>query len=74
VIDDPEAASKRAAAGLARVGAEFDIAHSAAAMASLLERALEQGSPASAKDIVIPTGFGPYFHQAAHSVRAVHKR
>jgi hypothetical protein len=43
-------------------------------MASLLERVLERGSPASAEDIVIPTGFGPYFHQAAHSVRGDHKR
>jgi glycosyltransferase involved in cell wall biosynthesis len=41
VIEDPEAARKRAAAGLAMVAAEFDIAHSAAAMASLLERALD---------------------------------
>ena len=38
VIEDPEAARKRAAAGLATVSAEFDIADSAAAMASLLER------------------------------------
>lgn len=41
VIEDPEAARGRAAAGLAKVGAEFDIRDSAAAMASLLERALE---------------------------------
>ena len=36
VIEDPEAARKRAAGGLAKVSAEFDIADSAAAMASLL--------------------------------------
>jgi glycosyltransferase involved in cell wall biosynthesis len=41
VIEDPEAARRRAAAGLAKVGAEFDIADSAAAMASLLERSLD---------------------------------
>jgi colanic acid/amylovoran biosynthesis glycosyltransferase len=40
VIEDPEAARKRAAAGLAKVSAEFDIADSAATMASLLERCL----------------------------------
>jgi glycosyltransferase involved in cell wall biosynthesis len=40
VIEDPEGARTRAAAGLAKVGAEFDIADSAAAMASLLEGAL----------------------------------
>jgi glycosyltransferase involved in cell wall biosynthesis len=43
VIEDPEAARRRAAAGLALVSAEFDIAKSAAAMASLLERALDPG-------------------------------
>jgi hypothetical protein len=32
VIDDPEAAGRRAIAGLGKVGAEFDIAPSAAAM------------------------------------------
>jgi colanic acid/amylovoran biosynthesis glycosyltransferase len=47
VIDEPEAARKRAAAGLARVGAEFEIAQSAATMASLLERVLEWDSSAS---------------------------
>jgi hypothetical protein len=41
VIDDPEAARRRAIAGLAKVGAEFDIARSAAAMCSLLERSLD---------------------------------
>ena len=45
VIEEPEAARKRAAAGLARVSAEFDIAHSAATMASLLEGVLERASP-----------------------------
>jgi colanic acid/amylovoran biosynthesis glycosyltransferase len=40
LIEDPEAARRRAAAGLAKVGAEFDIADSAAAMASLLERVM----------------------------------
>jgi glycosyltransferase involved in cell wall biosynthesis len=40
VIEDPEAARERAAAGLAKVGAEFDIADSAARMASLLQRLL----------------------------------
>jgi colanic acid/amylovoran biosynthesis glycosyltransferase len=44
VIDDPEAARRRAIAGLAKVGAEFDIAaRSAAAMCSLLERSLDPG-------------------------------
>jgi colanic acid/amylovoran biosynthesis glycosyltransferase len=47
VIDEPEAARKRAAAGLARVGAEFEIAQSAATMASLLERVLKWDSSAS---------------------------
>jgi colanic acid/amylovoran biosynthesis glycosyltransferase len=42
VIDDPEAARRRALAGLAKVEAEFDIACSAAAMASLLERSLDR--------------------------------
>ena len=42
VIEDPEAARKRAAGGLAKVSAEFDIADSAATMASLLERVLER--------------------------------
>jgi colanic acid/amylovoran biosynthesis glycosyltransferase len=74
VIDEPEAARKRAAAGLARVGAEFDIVHSAEAMASLLERVLERRGSVSAEDIVIPKGFGPYFDHAAHSVRGVRKR
>jgi glycosyltransferase involved in cell wall biosynthesis len=41
VIEDPEAARKRAAAGLATVSAEFDIENSAAAMASLLGRVLD---------------------------------
>jgi colanic acid/amylovoran biosynthesis glycosyltransferase len=45
LIEDPEAARRRAAAGLAKVGAEFDIAESAAAMASLLQRALEPDKP-----------------------------
>ena len=40
LIEDPEAARRRAAAALAKVGAEFDIADSAAAMASLLERVM----------------------------------
>jgi glycosyltransferase involved in cell wall biosynthesis len=40
VIGDPEAARRRADAGLAKVSAEFDIADSAAAMAPLLESAL----------------------------------
>jgi len=44
VIEDPEAARRRAVAGLAKVGAEFDIACSAAAMASLLERSLDRVS------------------------------
>lgn len=41
VIEDPEAARQRATAGLATVSAEFDIADSASAMVSLLERALD---------------------------------
>jgi colanic acid/amylovoran biosynthesis glycosyltransferase len=41
VIEDPQGARRRAATGLAKVSAEFDIEHSAAAMASLLERALK---------------------------------
>ena len=45
LIEDPEAARRRAAAGLAKVRAEFDIADSAAAMASLLERALSADAP-----------------------------
>jgi glycosyltransferase involved in cell wall biosynthesis len=45
VIEDPEAARRRAAAGLAKVGAEFDIADSGAAMATLLERTLKPASP-----------------------------
>lgn len=45
LIEDPEAARTRAAAGLAKVSAEFDIGDSAAAMASLLQRALNQGKP-----------------------------
>jgi glycosyltransferase involved in cell wall biosynthesis len=40
VIDDPEAARRRADAGLAKVSAEFDIARSAAAMVALLDRSL----------------------------------
>jgi colanic acid/amylovoran biosynthesis glycosyltransferase len=44
VIGDPEAARKRAVAGLAKVRAEFDVEDSAAAMASLLGRALNPGS------------------------------
>jgi glycosyltransferase involved in cell wall biosynthesis len=40
LIEDPEAARRRAIAGIAKVEAEFDIASSAAAMASLLERSL----------------------------------
>ena len=47
LIEDPEAARRRAAAGLAKVSAEFDIADSAAAMASLLERALSADTPES---------------------------
>jgi glycosyltransferase involved in cell wall biosynthesis len=42
-IEDPEAARARAAAGLTKVSAEFDIDDSAAAMASLLERAVPRG-------------------------------
>jgi hypothetical protein len=49
VIEDPEAARKRAAVGLATVSAEFDIADSAAAMASLLERVLDRGRPVSSE-------------------------
>jgi colanic acid/amylovoran biosynthesis glycosyltransferase len=45
VVEDPEAATRRAAAGLAKVGAEFDIADSAAAMASLLERVMNPDKP-----------------------------
>ena len=45
LIEDPEAARSRADAGLAKVAAEFDIAESAAAMASLLEGALEPDKP-----------------------------
>jgi glycosyltransferase involved in cell wall biosynthesis len=45
LIEDPEATRRRAAAGLAKVRAEFDIAGSAAAMASLLERALSADGP-----------------------------
>lgn len=44
VIEGPEAARRRAAAGLAKVSAEFDIADSGAAMASLLERTLKPDS------------------------------
>jgi glycosyltransferase involved in cell wall biosynthesis len=44
VIADPDAARRRAIAGLAKVGAEFDIAHSAAVMASLLEGSLDPGA------------------------------
>lgn len=40
VIEDPEASRERAAAALAKVGAEFEIADSAATMTRLLERAL----------------------------------
>jgi glycosyltransferase involved in cell wall biosynthesis len=47
VIDEPQAARKRAAAGLARVAAEFEIAQSAATMASLFERVLEGDRTAS---------------------------
>jgi colanic acid/amylovoran biosynthesis glycosyltransferase len=43
VIEDPDAARRRAIAGLAKVGAEFDIARSAATMASLLEGSLDAG-------------------------------
>jgi colanic acid/amylovoran biosynthesis glycosyltransferase len=49
VIEDPEAARKRAAGGLAKVSAEFDIADSAAAMASLLERVLERDGSESTR-------------------------
>ena len=45
LIEDPEAARRHVAAGLARVRAEFDIADSAAAMASLLQRALSADGP-----------------------------
>jgi colanic acid/amylovoran biosynthesis glycosyltransferase len=45
LIEDPAAARRRAAAGLAKVSAEFDIADSAAVMASLLERALSADTP-----------------------------
>ena len=45
VVEDPEAATRRAAAGLAKVGAEFDITESAAAMASLLERVVNPDKP-----------------------------
>jgi colanic acid/amylovoran biosynthesis glycosyltransferase len=45
VVEDPEAATRRAAAGLAKVGAEFDIADSAAAMVSLLERVMNADKP-----------------------------
>ena len=45
LIEDPAAAKRRAAAGLAKVSAEFDIADSAAVMASLLERALSADTP-----------------------------
>jgi len=45
LIEDPEAARRRAAAGLAKVRAEFDLADSAAAMASLLEGELNRGEP-----------------------------
>jgi glycosyltransferase involved in cell wall biosynthesis len=44
VIEDPEAARRRAVAGLAKVRAEFDVEDSAAAMASLLGRALNPSS------------------------------
>jgi len=40
VIEDPEAARERAVAGLAKVGAEFEISSSAATMTRLLARAL----------------------------------
>ena len=40
VVEDPGGATRRAAAGLTKVSTEFDIADSAEAMASLLERAL----------------------------------
>jgi glycosyltransferase involved in cell wall biosynthesis len=49
VIEDPEAARKRAAGGLAKVSAEYDIADSAAAMASLLERVLERDGSESGR-------------------------
>jgi colanic acid/amylovoran biosynthesis glycosyltransferase len=45
LIENPDAARSRAAAGLDKVSAEFDIAESAAAMASLLEGALEPDKP-----------------------------
>jgi glycosyltransferase involved in cell wall biosynthesis len=44
VIEDPEEARRRAVAGLAKVRAEFDVEDSAAAMASLLGRALNPSS------------------------------
>jgi glycosyltransferase involved in cell wall biosynthesis len=49
VIEDPEAARKRAAGGLAKVSAEFDIADSAAAMVSLLECVLERDGSESSR-------------------------
>jgi colanic acid/amylovoran biosynthesis glycosyltransferase len=45
LIEDPEAARRLAAAGLAKVSAEFDIGESAAAMAALLERVLNRDQP-----------------------------
>jgi glycosyltransferase involved in cell wall biosynthesis len=56
VIEDPEAARKRAAAGLAKVSAEFDTADSGAAMASLLERVLEPGSGAGERPLKWKSG------------------
>ena len=84
LIEDPEAARKRAAGGLAKVSAEFDIADSAAAMASLLERAWSGTDrravgPAARcrprRPMVIWQGFASYFSRCwARSTRGSDRR